>query len=134
MLSRSRLTPSKASSVVAASTRSTTSRRGLSTSLRLNARRARPLATSLRTKSRQFLQYSTERALKLRNPARASEISNKLLYTPENETENCGVGLIASLKSEPTRDIVNKADEMLVRMAHRGGCGSDPASGDGSGE
>ena len=41
--------------------------------------------------------------------------------------------MIASLKSEPTRNIVEKADEMLVGIAHRGGCGCDPASGDGSG-
>lgn len=59
--------------------------------------------------------------------------SKKTLYDPSRETENCGVGLIASLKSVPSRDIVQKADEMLVRMAHRGGCGCDPASGDGSG-
>lgn len=59
--------------------------------------------------------------------------SKKTLYDPSRETENCGVGLIASLKSIPSRDIVQKADEMLVRMAHRGGCGCDPASGDGSG-
>lgn len=57
----------------------------------------------------------------------------KTLYDPSRETENCGVGLIASLKSIPSRDIVLRADEMLVRMAHRGGCGCDPASGDGSG-
>lgn len=60
--------------------------------------------------------------------------SKKTLYDPSRETENCGVGLIASLKSVPSRDIVEKADEMLVRMAHRGGCGCDPASGDGSGK
>ena len=59
--------------------------------------------------------------------------SIKTLYDPSRETENCGVGLIASLKSVPSRDIVLRADEMLVRMAHRGGCGCDPASGDGSG-
>jgi Glutamine amidotransferases class-II len=59
--------------------------------------------------------------------------SKKTLYDPSRETENCGVGLIASLKSVPSRDIIQKADEMLVRMAHRGGCGCDPASGDGSG-
>lgn len=57
----------------------------------------------------------------------------KTLYDPSRETENCGVGLIASLKSIPSRHIVSSADEMLVRMAHRGGCGCDPASGDGSG-
>ena len=58
----------------------------------------------------------------------------KTLYDPSRETENCGVGLIASLKSIPSRHIVSSADEMLVRMAHRGGCGCDPASGDGSGK
>jgi hypothetical protein len=64
----------------------------------------------------------------------AGNTTKKTLYDPSRETENCGVGLIASLKSIPSRDIVLRADEMLVRMAHRGGCGCDPASGDGSGE
>jgi len=57
-----------------------------------------------------------------------------VLYDPTNEKENCGVGLIASLKSTPSRHVVEVADEMLVRMAHRGGCGSDPSSGDGAGK
>ena len=73
--------------------------------------------------------YSTERAVELRS----GRTDLKTLYDASRETENCGVGLIASLKSVPSRDIVEKADEMLVRMAHRGGCGCDPASGDGSG-
>lgn len=75
--------------------------------------------------------YSTERIVRLR-----SEKKDKLprtVYDASNETENCGVGLIASLKSVPSRRIVEQADEMLVRMSHRGGCGCDPASGDGSG-
>ena len=79
--------------------------------------------------------YSTEKILELRT-GRVGTESNPLprtLYDPSNEKDNCGVGLIASLKSVPSRDIVEKADEMLVRMAHRGGCGCDPASGDGSG-
>jgi Glutamine amidotransferases class-II len=73
--------------------------------------------------------YSTEKILTLRS----GKSDQKTLYNPVNETENCGVGLIASLKSVASRDIVEKADEMLVRMSHRGGCGCDPASGDGSG-
>jgi Glutamine amidotransferases class-II len=73
--------------------------------------------------------YSTEKILTLRS----GKADQKTLYNPVNETENCGVGLIASLKSIASRDIVEKADEMLVRMSHRGGCGCDPASGDGSG-
>lgn len=80
---------------------------------------------------RQML-YSTERVVQLRSGKPAEE-QPKSLYDPKRETENCGVGLIASLKSVPSRDIVIKADEMLVRMSHRGGCGCDPQSGDGSG-
>jgi len=78
------------------------------------------------------LYYSTERVVELRSGKKASD-QPKTLYDPSNESENCGVGLIASLKSVPSRDIVVKADEMLVRMSHRGGCGCDPKSGDGSG-
>ena len=29
--------------------------------------------------------------------------------------------------------MIDQADEMLVRMSHRGGCGCDPNSGDGAG-
>jgi hypothetical protein len=77
--------------------------------------------------------YSTERIVQLRSGRREDDLP-KTLYDAKNEKENCGVGLIASLKSVPSRAIVERADEMLVRMAHRGGCGCDPASGDGSGE
>jgi hypothetical protein len=82
----------------------------------------------------QQLFYTTERVIELRTGRTKGDVLPKTLYDVSRETENCGVGLIASLKSQPTRDIVEKADQMLVRMAHRGGCGCDPASGDGSGE
>ena len=55
------------------------------------------------------------------------------MYSPSRETENCGVGLVASLKKSPSRRVVSDADDMLRRMSHRGGCGCDPASGDGAG-
>lgn len=77
--------------------------------------------------------YSTEKIVQLRSGKPKEELP-RALYNAADERENCGVGLIASLKSTPSRDIVEKADEMLVRMSHRGGCGCDPASGDGSGE
>jgi Glutamine amidotransferases class-II len=77
--------------------------------------------------------FKTDKILKWKSGGTATATKKKTLYDPSRETENCGVGLIASLKSLPSRDIVLKADEMLVRMAHRGGCGCDPASGDGSG-
>ena len=75
--------------------------------------------------------YSTESVLKLRG---ATVNENQVLYNAKDEKDNCGVGLIANLKSIPSRHVVEVADEMLVRMAHRGGVGCDPCSGDGAGE
>jgi Glutamine amidotransferases class-II len=76
------------------------------------------------------LPYTTERVVEFRSGRR----STPTLYDGSRETENCGVGLVASLKSIASRRVVEDADEMLVRMSHRGGCGCDPASGDGAGE
>jgi hypothetical protein len=75
--------------------------------------------------------YSTESILKLRG---ATVKENQVLYNAKDEKDNCGVGLIANLKSIPSRHVVEVADEMLVRMAHRGGVGCDPCSGDGAGK
>ena len=88
--------------------------------------------------STSYYYYSTERILALRsgnNDKRKKESSlPKTLYAPQRETENCGVGLVASLKSVASRKVVEDADEMLIRMSHRGGVGCCPASGDGAGE
>jgi hypothetical protein len=78
--------------------------------------------------------YSTERVLKLRMGKRDERTLPKTVYDPSRETENCGVGLVASLKSVASRKVVEDADEMLIRMSHRGGVGCCPASGDGAGE
>jgi hypothetical protein len=87
-------------------------------------------ARSLHKQHQQQHFYTTQQVLEWRKAAPGA----KTLYDGTNEKENCGVGLIASLKSTPSRKLVDQADEMLVRMAHRGGCGCDPMSGDGSGE
>ena len=55
------------------------------------------------------------------------------LYDPMLEKDSCGVGMVASLRGEASHDIVKDANTMLVRMSHRGGCGSEPNSGDGAG-
>jgi len=78
------------------------------------------------------MEYSTEQILKLRGSK--VEPGAKLLYDASNEKDSCGVGMIANLKSVPSRRVVDVADEMLVRMAHRGGVGCDPCSGDGAGK
>ena len=41
--------------------------------------------------------------------------------------------MVAHLRGVASHDVVRDANTMLVRMAHRGGCGCDPASGDGAG-
>lgn len=57
----------------------------------------------------------------------------KGLYDPKLERDSCGVGLVAQLKKQASRQIVIDANEMLVRMSHRGGCGCEPNTGDGAG-
>lgn len=72
--------------------------------------------------------------MRLRTGKEKNEPLPKTVYDPSRETENCGVGLVASLKSVASRKVVEDADEMLIRMSHRGGVGCCPASGDGAGE
>lgn len=92
-----------------------------------------PALNLIRKKGPGFLPYTTERVVELRSGKKGDKLP-KTVYDAKYETENCGVGLVASLKSTPSRKVVEDADEMLVRMSHRGGCGCDPASGDGAGE
>ena len=111
------------------------SRRGIRSVANGQRQRTLPIVSSMNGRmrlSQQILLYSTEKIVQLRS-GKTTDMP-KTLYNGRDESENCGVGLIASLKSTPSRRIVVQADEMLVRMAHRGGCGCDPASGDGSGE
>lgn len=55
------------------------------------------------------------------------------LYDSKLEKDSCGVGLVAHLKKLASRQILLDANEMLVRMSHRGGCGCEPNTGDGAG-
>ena len=76
-----------------------------------------------------------------RNPPAASRLKttftrfppNKGLYDSSLEKDSCGVGLVAHLKKTASRQIVLDANEMLVRMSHRGACGCEANSGDGAG-
>ena len=45
----------------------------------------------------------------------------------------CGVGLVAQIRGAASREIVDRALEALVRLAHRGGIDADGRSGDGAG-
>jgi glutamate synthase (NADPH/NADH) large chain len=55
------------------------------------------------------------------------------LYYPEFEHENCGVGFVANIKGLPSREIVTVAEELLIRMTHRGAVGAEKNTGDGAG-
>jgi glutamate synthase (NADPH/NADH) large chain len=55
------------------------------------------------------------------------------LYHPNDSKDNCGFGLIAHTKGEPSHRLVKTAIEGLDRMQHRGGIAADGKTGDGCG-
>ncbi|MBX3420632.1 MAG: glutamate synthase large subunit [Pirellulaceae bacterium] len=55
------------------------------------------------------------------------------LYDPSFEKENCGVGFIAHIKGQASHQFVLDASAMLISMDHRGACGCEANTGDGSG-
>ena len=55
------------------------------------------------------------------------------LYSPEDEHDACGVGLIASTQATPSRRIVDLAIEALGNVWHRGAVDADGKTGDGAG-
>ena len=57
----------------------------------------------------------------------------KGLYTPELEHDSCGIGCVANIDGRKTSEVIQDAIDMLENMEHRGGTGSDPATGDGAG-
>jgi glutamate synthase (NADPH) large chain len=55
------------------------------------------------------------------------------LYDPALEHDACGVGFVANIKGDKSRDIVEQGLEILRRLSHRGATGCDPETGDGAG-
>ncbi|QDU86731.1 Ferredoxin-dependent glutamate synthase 1 [Pirellulimonas nuda] len=55
------------------------------------------------------------------------------LYDPAFEHDSCGVGFIAHIKGKPSHQIVVDSEELLRRMDHRGACGCESNTADGSG-
>lgn len=55
------------------------------------------------------------------------------LYDPSFEKENCGVGFVAHIKGQASHQNVLDAATMLIAMDHRGACGCESNTGDGSG-
>ncbi|HAI09251.1 MAG TPA: glutamate synthase subunit alpha, partial [Dehalococcoidia bacterium] len=55
------------------------------------------------------------------------------LYSPEQEHDSCGVGVVANIKGVKSHQIVSEGIQVLINLGHRGACGRDPETGDGSG-
>ncbi|RZU61208.1 glutamate synthase large subunit [Zhihengliuella halotolerans] len=54
-------------------------------------------------------------------------------YNPETEKDACGLAVIASMRGEPSHDIVDHALTALRNLEHRGAVGADEGTGDGAG-
>src|SRR3982074_842647 len=55
------------------------------------------------------------------------------LYDPSLEKDSCGVGFIANIKGQKSRQIISDALNILCNLEHRGAVGADPRAGDGAG-
>ncbi len=61
------------------------------------------------------------------------ELARQGLYSPEQEHDSCGVGVVANIKGEKSHQIIGESLQVLVNLGHRGAAGCDPETGDGAG-
>ncbi|NQW23054.1 MAG: glutamate synthase large subunit [SAR202 cluster bacterium] len=61
------------------------------------------------------------------------ELASKGLYSPEQEHDACGVGVVANIKGQKTHQIIDEGVQVLINLGHRGAAGRDPKTGDGAG-
>ncbi len=61
------------------------------------------------------------------------ELAKKGLYSPEQEHDACGVGVVANIKGQKTHQIIDEGVQVLLNLGHRGAAGRDPETGDGAG-
>ncbi|MDR2163407.1 MAG: glutamate synthase large subunit [Clostridiales Family XIII bacterium] len=55
------------------------------------------------------------------------------LYEPGFEHDSCGIGLLVNIDGHRSHRLVKDAALALMNMAHRGGIGAEPETGDGAG-
>ena len=55
------------------------------------------------------------------------------MYDPQFEHDACGIGCVANIKGVASHEIIKQGVEILGNLAHRGGVGSEPDTGDGAG-
>ena len=80
-----------------------------------------------------FSQRGCRMAEARRRPAVPGPPPAQGLYDPSHEHDACGVGFVVDLKNRKSHDIVRKAVQILVNLAHRGACGCEANTGDGAG-
>ena len=61
------------------------------------------------------------------------ELAKNGLYSPEQEHDACGVGMVANIKGQKTNQIIEEGVQVLINLGHRGAAGRDPETGDGAG-
>src|SRR5699024_10164644 len=59
-------------------------------------------------------------------------ITQKGLYDSKNEHDACGIGFYANMVNRRSYNIVQKSLEILERLDHRGGIGSEGVTADGA--
>ena len=62
-----------------------------------------------------------------------SKLIKNHVYNENNEHSSCGVGLIASIKNNSSKKIVNMGVKALKCIYHRGAVDADGKTGDGAG-
>lgn len=55
------------------------------------------------------------------------------LYDPVNESDSCGVAMIADIEGKRSHSVVHDALQALTNLDHRGARGAEPNTGDGAG-
>jgi glutamate synthase (NADPH/NADH) large chain len=65
--------------------------------------------------------------------ANAAKLEAGHAYSPDQEHDACGVGLVAAIDGKPRREIVVRAIEALKAVWHRGAVDADGKTGDGAG-
>jgi glutamate synthase (NADPH/NADH) large chain len=65
--------------------------------------------------------------------ANAGRLAAAHAWSPEQEHDACGVGLVAAIDGRPRREIVERAIEALKSVWHRGAVDADGKTGDGAG-
>ena len=64
---------------------------------------------------------------------RLKELAQHGLYSPEQEHDSCGVGVVANIQGSKSHQIIEEGLQVLVNLGHRGAAGCDPETGDGAG-